>query len=176
MGYTPIAIASDKSAQLAKSFGAKEVVSYVDNACAEKVKATAGKPIRKILDCITDCDSTAICYSAMGRTGGTLACLEECPESWRTRRMVKVKEVMGFQVLGVDLNLGNSSYTRPGEERLLNIGMQWAEEMEILMKEDKLRVHPLHEMDSKWENIINGLERLKKGEIRGQKLVMKLPE
>ena len=176
MGYTPIAIASNKSAALAKEFGAKDVVSYTDADCVDQVKALAGKPIRKVLDCITDMDSAAICYGAMGRTGGMYACLEECPESWRTRRIIKVKEVMGFQVLGVDLDLGDSTYTRPGEERLLNIGIEWAGEVETLMAEGKLKTHPLKELDNGWQSIIDGLEMLKKGEVRGQKLVIKIPQ
>ena len=176
MGYKPLAIASDKSADLAREYGATDVVSYTDKDCVDKVKAIADKPIRKVLDCITDMDSAAMCYSAMARTGGMYACLEECPEAWRTRRIVKVKEVMGFQVLGVDLNLGDSTYTRPGEERLLKIGMQWAEVMEILMKERKIKTHPLKELEGGWQSIIDGLEMLKKGEVRGQKLVVKIPQ
>lgn len=176
MGYTPIAIASNKSAELAVKYGAIGTASYASKDCAETAKSLAGQPIRRILDCITDAESTAICYSAMARTGGIYACLEECPDAWRTRRAVKVKEVMGFQVLGVDISLGDSTYTRPGDEKLMKIGMQWAGEIQSLMESNSIKPHPLRELQNGWESIIEGLEMLRKGEIQGQKLVIKIPQ
>lgn len=177
MGYTPIAIASNKSAELAVTYGAVGTASYASKDCVETVKSLAGKPIRRILDCITDAESAAICYGAMARTGGTYACLEECPGAWRTRRAVKVKEVMGFQILGVDLNLGASTYTRPGDPKLMHIGMKWAGEMQSLMESGRVKPHPLRELhNSGWEAIIEGLDMLRKGEIRGQKLVVRIPQ
>ncbi|KAK3357941.1 hypothetical protein B0T25DRAFT_540593 [Lasiosphaeria hispida] len=55
--------------------------------------------------CIIVAESVAVCYSALARTGGRYACLEGCPGAWRTRRAVKAKEAMGFQVLGTDMEL-----------------------------------------------------------------------
>lgn len=176
MGYTPIAIASSKSADLAKEYGAAATASYAAKDCVDVVKSLAGKPIRHALDCITDAESAAICYSALGRTGGTYTCLEECPAAWRTRRMVKVKEVMGFQVLGVDINLAGSTYTRPGDPALFEIGKQWASEMEALMESGRVKPHPLRELESGWDSIVEGLTQLRKGEVRGQKLVVKVPQ
>lgn len=176
MGYTPIAIASAKSLDLARQYGAVETASYASKDCVDTVKSLAGKPIRRILDCITDAESAAICYGAIARTGGTYACLEECPEAWRTRRSVKVKEVMGFQILGVDLNLGASTYTRPADQKLMDIGMQWAREMEALIKSRQIKAHPLRELPGGWDAIIEGLEILRKGEVRGQKLVVRIPQ
>lgn len=179
MGYTPIAIASSKSAELAVRYGA---ASYTSPDCVGTVKSLADKPIRRILDCITDAESAAICYSAIARTGGTYACLEECPAAWRSRRTVKVKEVMGFQVLGIGLDLGASTtYTRPGDQKLLKIGIQWAVEIQTLMETGKVKPHPLRELRNTasagaWEAIIEGLEMLRRGEVRGQKLVVRIPQ
>ncbi|KAL4914780.1 chaperonin 10-like protein [Aspergillus aurantiobrunneus] len=176
MGYTPIAIASSRSAELAMQYGASATASYESKDCVDSVKALAGKPIRRVLDCITDAESASICYGALARTGGTYACLEECPDAWRTRRIVKVKEVMGFQVLGVDINLGASAYTRPGDQNLMAIGMQWAGEMQALMESGQLKAHPLRELSGGWEAIIEGLEMLRRGDVRGQKLVLRIPQ
>lgn len=176
MGYTPIAIASNKSANLTSEYGAAATAAYTAKDCVDTVKAFAGKPIRHALDCITDAESAAICYRALGRTGGTYACLEECPTAWRTRRSVKVKEVMGFQVLGVDIDLAGSTYTRPGDPALFEIGKQWAAEIEALMESDGFKPHPLRELDNGWNSIIEGLDLLRKGEVSGQKLVVKIPQ
>lgn len=175
MGYTPIAVTSNRSAELAMEYGAVGTASYTSKDCVEAVKSLAKKPIRRILDCITDLESVAICYGAMARIGGKYACLEECPEGWRTRRTIRVKEVMGFQILGVDLNLGASAYTRPANKKLMEIGMQWAGEMQLLMESGRIKPHPLHELRNGWEGIIDGLEMLRKGEVRGQKLVVRIP-
>ena len=176
MGYTPVAIASNKSAALAMDYGAVGTASYTSKDCVGVVKSLVNKPIRRVLDCITDAESVAICYSAMARTGGNYACLEGCPEVWRTRRAIKVKEVMGFQVLGVDIDLGTSAYTRPADEKLMGIGMQWAGEMQLLMESGRIKAHPLRELRNGWEGIIQGLEMLRKGEVRGQKLVVRIPQ
>ncbi|RAK78087.1 zinc-binding alcohol dehydrogenase family protein [Aspergillus fijiensis CBS 313.89] len=176
MGYTPLAITSPQSAPLALSYGAKGTASYTAKDCVATIQALAGKPIRYVLDCITDADSTALCYSLLARTGGVYACLEECPAAWRSRRAVRVKEVMGFQVLGTDLNLGESAYTRSGDPALLAIGMQWAKEVEGLMARREIKPHPLRELSGGWESIIEGLEMLRKGEVRGEKLVVRIPQ
>ncbi|KAL3471726.1 chaperonin 10-like protein [Aspergillus californicus] len=176
MGYTPIAIVSTKSAPLAIAYGASATASYTAKDVIDSVKSLAGRPIRRVLDCITDADSAAICFGTMARTGGTYACLEDCPETWRTRRVVKVKEVMGFQVLGVDITLGGSTYTRPADQKLMDIGMLWAREMEVLMEGGSVRPHPLREVEGGWEGIIRGLEMLRKGEVRGEKLVVRIPQ
>ncbi|GKT82136.1 zinc-binding dehydrogenase family [Colletotrichum tofieldiae] len=175
MGYTPIAITSARSAALAVEYGAVGTASYTSKDCVDVVKSLAKKPIRYVLDCITDAESVAICYSAIARTGGNYACLEECPEVWRTRRAVKLKEVMGFQVLGVDINLGTSTYTRLADEKLMKIGMQWAGEIQLLMETGRIKAHPLRELENGWEGIIHGLELLRKGEVRGEKLVARIP-
>jgi len=176
MGYSPIAIASNKSAPLAMEYGAAGTASYTSPDCVEKVQSLAKKPIRRALDCITDAESVAICFSAMARTSGKYACLEECPEAWRTRRAIKVKEVLGFQILGVDINLGDSVYTRPADERLMRIGMQWAGEMQLLMDEGRIKTHPLRELQGGWEGIIQGLDMLRNGEVRGEKLVARITQ
>lgn len=176
MGYTPYAVASEKSAELAKEYGAVATAPYTSKDCVSLLKASAGKPIRYALDCITDAESAAICYGALARTGGTYACLEECPTAWRTRRVIKVKEVMGFQILGIDINLPGSTYTRPGDQALFEIGTQWAREMEALMESGRLKPHPVREIDGGWDAIIEGLGQLRKGEVRGQKLVVQIPQ
>lgn len=175
MGYRPLAIASERSSSLAKAYGAFATASYTSKDCVSTIKSIAQRPIRHVLDCITDMESVPICFSTIGRTGGSYACLEECPTAWRTRRAVRVKEVMGFQVLGMDMDLGESTYTRPKDQRLMEIGMVWAQEMERLMETGKIRPHPLRELDGGWEAIIRGLEMLRKGEVRGQKLVVRIP-
>ena len=98
-GYAPIAVCSLASASLAMECGAIGTASYTSPNCLESIKSLAGGAlIKHALDCITDAESVAICFGALSRVGGRYACLEDCPESWRTRRAVIVKAVMGFEM------------------------------------------------------------------------------
>ncbi|RYP45877.1 hypothetical protein DL768_007834 [Monosporascus sp. mg162] len=181
-GYDPVAVTSAASATLAVKYGALGVASYntPSTSCVDQIRTIVqGAPIRHALDCITDAESSAICFEAMGRTGGRYACLEQFHEGWRTRRAVKVKEVMGFEVLGVDIDLGNNTtYTRMANPRLHAIGMAWAQEMQLLVDGDLIQPHPLAlvEVASQqwWDAVVVGLNRLRHGEVRGQKLVVRL--
>ena len=112
-GYSPIAVCSSTSAPLVMMYGAVGTASYTSTNCVKTNKSlTDGAPIKHALDCITDAESAAICFGALSRAGGRYACLEDCPESWRTRRAVKVKVVMCFEMQGNDVDLGHPVYAR----------------------------------------------------------------
>ena len=96
---------------LVTKYGAVGTASYTSTNFMETIKSLAdGAPIKDALDCITDAESAAICFGALSRAGGRYVCLEDCPESWRTRRAVKVKVVMGFEMQGNDVDLGHPVY------------------------------------------------------------------
>ncbi|KAL4976611.1 hypothetical protein BDW66DRAFT_150965 [Aspergillus desertorum] len=88
-----------------KSYGAAVTASYTSKDCAATIKSLARKPIRHVLDCIMDMESVPLRFSALARTGGRYAYREECLAEWRTRWAVRMKEVMGFRTLGVDMDL-----------------------------------------------------------------------
>lgn len=157
-------------------YGAIGTAAYTSLSCVETIQSLArGQPIRHALDCITDGESAAICFRALSRFGGRYACLEECHASWRTRRAVKVKEVMGFEILGVRVFLGDHNvYTREASEEMFVIGRQWAIEMQRLLHNKLIKTHPIREISGKWDGIVRGLEMLQRGEIRGEKLVVRI--
>lgn len=133
------------------------------------------KPIRHALDCITDADSAAVCFGAISRAGGRYACLEECMPEWRVRRVVRVKEVMGYEILGDRVDLGPSStYSREASPMCVEIGRVWVGEMQSLLDRGLVKPHPIREVQGKWDGIINGLVMLQRGEVRGEKLVVRI--
>jgi len=174
-GYAPIAVCSSTSAPLVMKYGAIGTASYTSTTCIEMIKSIAADtPIRHILDCITDADSASICFGAMGRTGGRYACLEEFHDSWRTRRAVKVKVVMGFELQGVDIDLGHDVYTRKARPELHALGTVWTGEMQALLHSGAIMTPPTQELQGGFEGIIQGLHILRAGEARGKKLVAKI--
>lgn len=179
-GYSPIAVTqSPASAALALRYGAVTAHTVTPDPTSGPVPVSVSDaPIRHVLDCITDADSAAFCIGAIARTGGRYACLERCRDAWRTRRVVKVKEVMGYEVLGdaVDIGGPSSVYTRAASPEAVAIGMQWAAEMQTLLDWRLIEAHHVEEVPGRWEGILAGLGKLQRGEVKGRKLVVRISE
>ncbi|KAM7189798.1 GroES (chaperonin 10)-like protein [Rhypophila sp. PSN 637] len=185
-GYSPVAVVySDTSAALAMKYGA-EVIKKLNREKQIASQATESpltdEPIRYVIDCITDADSASFCFAAVTRTGGRYACLERFRDAWKTRRIVKVKEVMGYETLGdtVDIGGSNSVYTRPANESAFEVGMHWREEMQRLLDRGMVEPHPIREVTEGkggavgWDGVVAGLLELKTGRVRGRKLVVRI--
>ena len=177
------------STRLAKRYGAAHVVTCTEadaTKCLDQVHATVadGPPLRHALDCITDAESASFCFKAIARTGGRYACLEELRGAWRTRRVVKVKEVMGYEVLGRQVRLGGqgSVYTRDINGAAVDIGRCWTGEMQSLLDRGLVEAHPVQEVQlsnprEQWTDaVIVGLQQLKEGGVRGRKLVVRVSQ
>lgn len=173
-GYLPIAVTSTKSEPLAMSFGAIGTAAYTSPTCVETIKSLAGGPIRLALDCITNPESVATCFAAMARTGGRYACLEGLEESWRTRRTIRTKVVMGFEGLGIPIDLGPTEYSREANQELFDVTVQWTKEVQSVFDAGKLKPHPIREVPGQWQGIIDGLGMIQRGEVRGEKLVVRV--
>lgn len=114
----------------------------------------------------------AVCFAILARTGGRYACLEDCPTEWRTRKAVKVKVVMGFEMLGYDVNLGHPVYTRKANSKLHKIGVTWTEEIQQLLDRGLITTQPIQEVKGGLRGIIEALEMLHRGDVKGKKLVV----
>ena len=133
-----------------------------------------GTPIRHVLDCITSPESVAICFAAMGRAGGRYACLEGLKDEWRTRRAIRTKEVMGFEGFGHRVALGANTYSREANMELYGHGNEWAAEMQAAVNQGLIKPHPVRQVAGQWEGVIEGLGMLQRGEVRGEKLVVRV--
>ncbi|KAI0436036.1 putative alcohol dehydrogenase [Xylaria telfairii] len=182
-GYHPIAVTSKTSAALATRFGAADTVSYTSSKCLDDIKGLLAKlpqpaPLRHALDCITDPESAAVCFGALSRTGGRYACLELFDEAWRSRRAVRVGVIMAYELWGArvildDTNSG-AAYSRAASPEKLQATIAWADEMQDLLDKGLVDNHPVHEVEGKWDGIMNGLGMLQRGEVRGSKLVIRV--
>ncbi|KAI0889614.1 GroES-like protein [Annulohypoxylon maeteangense] len=174
-GYAPIAVCSSTSAPLVMKYGAVGTAEYGSKDCVEKIKLIAGGvPIRHAIDCITTAESAAVCFGALGRTGGRYVCLEQFQNTWQTRRAVRTKVVMGYEMQGMDVNLGHDVYDRKAKPELYEMGTTWVKEMQVLLDAKAIMTPPLRELQGGFEGIIDGLHILKSGEARGRKLVVRV--
>lgn len=176
-GYAPIAVCSSKSAPLAIRLGAVGTASYTSPSCAQEVKQLAGStPIKHALDCITDAESAAVCFAVLARVGARYACLEAIPEAWITRRSVALKVVMGFEGQDRDVDLGHPVYSRKANKALHAAVSRWAHELQVPLDTKDLATQPIREVKGGFEGVIQALEMLQSGEVKGEKLVVSIPE
>ncbi|KAF2182986.1 GroES-like protein [Zopfia rhizophila CBS 207.26] len=176
-GYTPLTTASARSAPLALSYGASHSISYTSPSCGSTLRALTNtptcQPLKHALDCITSPESAAICFEALGRTGGHYACLEAFDPAWQTRKAAKVNFVMGYEIFGKGVAL-EGVYGREPDERKFERYSTFALEMQDLLHRGLVRSHPLRSVDGGWNAIAKGLDILKRGDVRGGKLVVKV--
>lgn len=154
--------------------GAIGTVSYTSLDCVDKIRNLAGGlPIKYALDCITNPDSVRICFEVLARVGARLVTLEDCPESWRSRRSVKVTFVTAYDSTGHDVNLGDDVYDRKANPLSEKIAKEWLSEVQVMIDNDSLRPLDIRELDG-LPGIVRGLEEMCKGQVRGNKLASRV--
>ncbi|PYI00034.1 alcohol dehydrogenase GroES-like domain-containing protein, partial [Aspergillus ellipticus CBS 707.79] len=172
-GYDPIATTSAASADLVRSYSATSTVPYTAPDCGSRIKAEMKGGLRHALDCISSPESVRVCCEALGRAGGRCASLEFCPEEWRTRKAVRVEMVLGYEMFGRGLEL-EGVYKREADLGKLELSVGWCREVQGLVERGVLRSHPVREVEGGWDGVVRGLEMLRGGEVRGEKLVVRL--
>lgn len=169
-GYTPVATCSPKHFSLAKSYGAEHVFDYSDPEAASSIRKLTGNKLRYALDCITDKDSVALCYAAIGRMGGKYASLERCPEELQTRKAVQARFVYALEIFGLPISLGKG-YDSEGSAELYDFAVGWYRVFQGLLDEGKLRPHPVQLLEGGLEGVMEGIKLLRTGCVSGKKLV-----
>ena len=173
-GLRPLAVASNKSAKLALSYGAEKVFNYEDVDCSAQIKAYTNNRLKYVLDVITDEQSIKLCYDAIGRVGGTYVGLELLPENRPTKRTVKASWVMGQSIFGKELFL-RGGYERPAIAEQREIGRWWFATLERLWAQGKIRSHPVKAGEGGFDGILQGIDLMRKRKVAREKLVYRIP-
>lgn len=156
-----------------KSYGASAAFDYASAGGADAVRAHTNNRLRYALDCITDAESVAFCYTALGRAGGRFSCLELCPENLQTRKAVKTDFVLALEIFGLKVDLSDG-YARDANPKKYEAGVRWFQMFQKVLGEGKIRTHPVRLLDGGFEGILEGLKVLKRGDVSGQKIVVRL--
>ncbi len=173
-GYKPIAVCSRRNFALARSFGAFAVFDYMSATCGTDIRSYTHNALWHVLDCISDKQSAQVCYAAVGRAGGQYVCLElQPPEALASRKAVTSEFLMGYDMFGKRIALPGEYGREANEERHVS-WRKWCVEMSRLLAEDKIKSHPIKVLEGGWQSIIDGLELLRKGEVSGTKLVVRM--
>lgn len=124
------------------------------------------------LDCVTNVESTAVCFQAIGRAGGRYISLNPFPEHAATRKMVTTDWTLGPTIFG-EGSTWPAPYGREGSDKERRFGEELWRVASRLVEEGKLRHHPLRVMLGGFEQIKQGMEIVGSGQVSGEKIVVK---
>jgi len=155
-----------------ESYGADKAIDYHSATVGESIRAHTGNNLRYVVDIIASAKSLRHCYTAIGRAGGSYVGFEMVPEELAaTRKTVKATWVLGIRMFGTEIAV-DRGYGSPADPELRAWGCQLFKRTEALIWEGVIKGHPI-ELDEKkgFIGIMEGVERLRRGEISGKKLV-----
>lgn len=156
-----------------KSFGAEQTFDYSQPGCAADIKSFTKNNLRYVLDCITDVESIQLCYAAIGRAGGRYSCLELPPQHLLSRKVVKADFVVPLKIFGKRIALGEG-YERAACQSTFKAGVELVGAAQKLLDSGQIRCHPQRILSPGFDGIFEGLDLLKRGQVSGQKLVVRM--
>jgi aspyridone synthetase trans-acting enoyl reductase len=169
-GFTPITTCSPASAARLLELGAEATFDYHSPTCGAEVREYTVDSLALALDCNTDVASMSICYEALASTGGRYVALDYFPLRGHTRRSVVPDWVCTYTQFGHDIawvppyNLE----ARPDDR---NCAEAWYVLAQRLLDEGRIEAHPKEERSGGLAAVADGMEEVRRGEIRGRKLV-----
>ena len=176
LGHKAITTCSPRNFDLVRSYGADAVFDYNSVTCGKEIKDMTRNSLKYAIDPFAQQGSMAICDEAIGRVGGKYTALElfqgHTPEVKRIHRDL----VMGPTILGAGVDAGEdgSDYAKGASPELRRWGIGFYQAVQRLVNDQKLRVHPVHVLEGRFEAVLRGLHMLRRGQVSGQKLVVRL--
>ncbi|KAL8974899.1 MAG: hypothetical protein Q9197_000868 [Variospora fuerteventurae] len=176
LGHKVVTTCSAKNFELVKSYGADAVFDYHSPDCAQAIKEWTRNSLKFAIDPFAELKTRAVCDESMGRVGGRYTALELSQGQTPPSKKIKRDLVMGPTILGAGVDAGDagSKYAKGADPELFRWGIEFYQSIQRLIQQRKLRSHPVRVLNGRFEAILNGLQLLKRGEVSGQKLVVKL--
>lgn len=170
-GLVPVCTSSPKNFGLVKSFGAEEAFDYHSPSCADDIRRYTNNSLAYVLDCITSLDSMRVCYTAMGQVGGQYMGLDPVPLRAHTRRDIKPDYILVYTMFGQKVTAPRP-FGRPARAKDRGFGENWTKGTQSLVDTPgKLLPHPRDQGSEGLHGVIDGLDRMRKGQVSGVKLV-----
>ena len=173
-GFKPVATCSPRSMDMVRSLGAVATFDYNLPSCGTDIRSFTGDTLTRALDCVTTAETMSMCYEAISSKGGRYISLD--PNSAHvkyTRRDVSVDWVMAMSMTGNRVNLPGV-YGRPSMPALRGLASRVFCMAEGLISQGVLRGPPFQARPGGLVSIGEGIDDLRKGLTRGEKLVYPL--
>ncbi|KAI1359922.1 GroES-like protein [Xylaria arbuscula] len=173
-GFVPIATCSQESSDLVRSRGAVAIFDYHSPSCGTKIRSWTNNSLEFVLDCVTTVSSMKMCYESIGSSGGQYIALDPFPTIIQySRRDVIADWLMACTLSGEPVKLAGV-YGRPGSPESREFAARFFVLAEELLERRLIMTHPLQRRGGGLCDIPSGIDDLRMGKIRGQKLVYTL--
>lgn len=169
-GFRPITTCSSTSAAHATELGATATFDYRSPTCGAELREHTGDTLTLALDCITDTASMNICYEALGSAGGRYVALDSFPLRAHTRRSVVPDWVCTYSQFGHPIAWA-APYNLEARPEDLVTAEAWYVIAQKLIDQGLITAHPKEERLGGLAAIGEGMEAVRRGQIKGKKLV-----
>lgn len=171
-GFRPIATSSPSNFDLVTRFGAEKVFDYHSSTCADDIRRYTRNQLSYALDCVTEAETTQLCYSSIGRAGGRYVAVEPFRESITQTRASTVQPSW-FNVMtiwGRKVVLGGE-FGREASPEDRAFGARAFAAVQTIMDRGAVSTHPVRIMPGGLEGVVQGIARIRSQPPSGYKLV-----
>ena len=170
-GYKVITTCSQRNNDLVKSRGADEVFDYNDPECGSKIRNFTDNKLKYAWDTVGVDESSKICGEALSSNAegchyGTIL------RNKFPREDVKYTSTIMYTVFGERFEKFGHEF--PANQDDYEFGKMWFGLVDKLTNEGKLEPHPAKLGEGGLEGILKGLEEMKQGKVRGEKMVYQI--
>ncbi|KAK3988685.1 chaperonin 10-like protein [Cladorrhinum sp. PSN332] len=171
-GLRPIATCSPSNFDLVRRFGAEYAVDYRTPTAASDIRRYANNELAYALDCITDAETTKLCYDAIGRAGGRYCAMEPFRETVTQARALTVKPswVMTLTIFGRKVAI-DGEYGREATPEHRKFGVEAYTAVQDLLDKGLIDPHPVKIMPGGWEGVIESIDIIRGQGVSGYKMV-----
>ncbi len=148
-----------------KSFGADHILDYNDPTAPVAIRNLTKGTLSLCIDCFSQQSSYAFCAQALG-TGATYVCIGPINPD---RQDLDFRECHGVLYFGAPF-LYQGHVLEASKEKFES-AVRFAGVVEGLLEKEKIMMHPTDLREGGLEGILQGLEEMKEGRVRGKKLV-----
>jgi NADPH:quinone reductase-like Zn-dependent oxidoreductase len=167
-GLRVLATCSPSNFELVRSRGADIVFDYNNPSAVRDIKTAADDQLGLIFDCVGEKNSPSFCFEAMGQSGGKYSSLlppaTECP-----RKDIAVSMVFAYTAYGEAFAKFGHEFPAKLEDYVY--ASKFFDICEALLAEGKLKPHPSAHQPNGFDGILDGLHKLREGQVSGKKLV-----
>lgn len=138
------------------------------------IRAFTKGQLHHVLDCVSDTESMRLCYQALGPKGGTYVSLEPPSKAVATtRHNVRHEWVMMLAMFGKEVMMDGDFHTA-ADQGAYKFAVAWFRAAQDLLDEGLLVPHRVRVLPGGMDAVIDGIEELKLGRVRGEKLVCEI--